>query len=130
MTATVLVYQLYSPGNRLLAADKAKAAPPVLAEKPLELTLPTTNNAEQSQTWGEVRVTDPGSDLRVTKVDVVPLQIEAAANQALTNVAWFSTINGAGETLHDLPPPSEPRYAVYQPTIYMDELHLSEWDVM
>ena len=77
-----------------------------------------------------MRVTDPGTDLRVTKVDVVPLQIEAAANQALTNVAWYSMINGAGESLHQLPPPSEPRYAVYQPTIYMDELHLSEWDVM
>jgi hypothetical protein len=101
-----------------------------VAEKPLELTLPTTNNAEQSQTWGEVRITDPGGDLRVTKVDVVPLQIEAAANQALKKVGWFSTINGAGETLHELPPPSEPRYAVYQPTVYMDELRLADWDVM
>jgi hypothetical protein len=130
LTATVLVYQLYSPWSRLLAAEKAKAAPPVVAEKPLELTLPTTNNAEQSQTWGEVRITDPGGDLRVTKVDVVPLQIEAAANQALKKVDWFSTINGAGETPHELPPPSEPRYAVYQPTVYLDELRLADWDVM
>jgi hypothetical protein len=114
----------------LLAAEKAKAKPPVQAEKPLELTLPTTNNAEQSQTWGEVRITDPGGDLRVTKVDVVPLQIEAAANQALKKVGWFSTINGAAETPHELPPPSEPRYAVYQPTVYLDELRLADWDVM
>ena len=92
--------------------------------------MPTTNNAEQSQTWGEVRITDPGGDLRVTKVDVVPLQIEAAANQALKKVGWFSTINGEGETPHELPPPSEPRYAVYQPTVYLDELRLSDWDVM
>ena len=130
LTATVLVYQLYSPWSRLLAAEKAKATPPVQAEKPLELALPATNNVEQSQTWGEVRITDPGGDLRVTKVDVVPLQIEAAANQALKKVGWFSTINGAGETPHELPPPSEPRYAVYQPTVYMDELRLSDWDVM
>jgi hypothetical protein len=130
LTATVLVYQLYSPWSRLLAAEKAKTAPPVQTEKQLELTLPATNNAEQSQTWGEVRITDPGGDLRVTKVDVVPLQIEAAANQALKKVGWFSTVNGEGETRHDLPPPSEPRYAVYQPTVYMDELRLSDWDVM
>jgi hypothetical protein len=130
LVATVLVYQFYSPWSRLLAAEKAKAIPPVVAEKPLELTLPTTNNAEQSQTWGEVRITDPGGDLRVTKVDVVPLQIEAAANQALKKVGWFSTINGASETPHELPPPSEPRYAVYQPTVYMDELRLADWDVM
>ena len=99
-------------------------------EKPLELTPPTTNNAEQSQTWGEVRITDPGGDLRVTKVDVVPLQIEAAANQALKKVGWFSTVNGGAETPHELPPPTEPRYAVYQPTVYLDELRLSDWDVM
>jgi hypothetical protein len=130
LAATVLLYQLYSPWSRLLAAEKAKAAPPAQAEKALELSLPATNNAEQSQTWGEVRITDPGGDLRVTKVDVVPLQIEAAANQALKKVDWFSTINGAGETPHELPPPSEPRYAVYQPTVYLDELRLADWDVM
>jgi hypothetical protein len=130
LAVTVLVYQLYSPWSRLLAAEKAKATPAVQAEKPLELSLPATNNVEQSQTWGEVRITDPGGDLRVTKVDVVPLQIEAAANQALKKVEWFSAVNGAGETPHDLPPPSEPRYAVYQPTVYLDELHLSDWDVM
>ena len=130
LAATFLVYQLYSPWSRLLAAQQAKAKPPVQAEKPLDLSLPATNNVEQSQAWGEVRITDPGADLRVTKVDVVPLQIEAAANQALQQVGWYSTINGAGETAHELPPPSEPRYAVYQPTVYMDELRLSDWDVM
>ena len=130
LAITVLVYQFYAPWSRLLAAEKSKAAPAVQAEKPLELNLPATNNVEQSQAWGEVRITDPGSDLRVTKVDVVPMQIEAAANQALKKVSWFSTINGAGETPHELPPPTEPRFAVYQPMVYLDELRLSDWDVM
>jgi hypothetical protein len=130
LSVTFALYHIYSPWSRLLAAQNTKAADVVHPEKPLDLALPATNNVEQQQNWGEVRITDPGSDQRVTKVDVVPLQIEAAANQALSNVAWFSTINGAGETLHDLPPPAELRYAVYQPTIYMDEQGLSEWDVM
>jgi hypothetical protein len=130
LAATVLVYKIYSPWSRLLAAERAKTTAAVKVEKPLELSLPTTNSVEQSQTWGEVRITDPGGDLRVTKVDVVPLQIEAAANQALKKVGWFSTVNGAGETSHELPPPSEPRFAVYQPTVYLDELRLSDWDVM
>jgi hypothetical protein len=130
LSVTYALYHIYSPWTRLLAAQNIMAADVVHPEKPLDLALPATNNVEQQQTWGEVRITDPGSDQRVTKVDVVPLQIEAAANQTLSNVAWFSTINGAGETLHDLPPPAEPRYAVYQPTIYMDEQGLSEWDVM
>ena len=130
LAVTMLVYHFYSPWARLLAEEKAKAIPPAQTAKSLDLALPTTNNAEQSQSWGEVRITDPGGDLRVTKVDVVPLQIEAAANQPLRKVGWFSTVNGAGETPHELPPPSEPRYAVYQPTVYLDELGLSDWDVM
>src|SRR2546427_5031099 len=130
LIATVLVYQRYSPWERLLAADKARAKNPVRAEKPLELALPTTNNLEQNPAWGEVRITDPGSDLKVTKVDVVPLQIEAAANQPLQQVTWSSTVNGGSEATHELPPPAEPRYAVYQPALYLDELQLADWDIM
>ena len=77
-----------------------------------------------------MRITDPGADLKVTKLDVVPLQIEAAANQPLKQVAWFSTINGAEEAPHSLLPPREPRYAVYQPDVYLDELRLADWDVV
>ena len=128
--ATSAVYHFYSPWQRILAAQTAELIPPASPEKPLELALPATNNVEQNANWGEVRITDPGADLKVTKVDVVPLQIEAAANQALRKVGWFSTVNGAEEAPHDLPPPAEPRYAVYQPTLYLDELRLSDWDVM
>ena len=130
LALTILFYTAYSPWQRLLAAENAKAAQAAQTDKPLELSLPATNNLEQQQTWGEVRITDPGSDLRVTKVDVVPLQIEAAANQPLKTVAWFSAINGGDEALHQLAPPAEPRYAVYQPTVFLDELRLSDWDVM
>jgi hypothetical protein len=132
LVATVFFYQGYSPWSRLIAAPpkQALAKKNASADKPLELAPPATNNVEQNQAWGEVRITDPGNDMQVTKVDVVPLQIEAAANQALKGVNWYSTINGKGESEHTLPPPSEPRYAVYQPTLYLDELNLSDWDVM
>jgi hypothetical protein len=128
--ATFSVFHIYAPWSRLITTRTlAKAQPPPDSHS-LELAPPSTNNLEQNQNWGEVRITDPGADLKVTKVDVVPLQIEAAANQALKQVGWYSTINGADETNHDLPPPTEPRYALYQPTIYLDELRLSDWDVM
>ncbi len=130
LTTTILVYELNSPWERLVAANKASKVEPVRAEKPLELALPAANSLEQDVTWGDVRITDPGADLKVTKVDVVPLQIEAAANQELKEVSWFSTVNGTEQTTHSLPPPPEPRYAVYQPTLYLDELRLSDWDVM
>lgn len=120
----------YLPWNQLVLAEVRKNAPVPPAEKPLDLALPATNNVEQNKAWGEVRITDPGMDLRVTKVDVVPLQIEAAANDRLQNVDWFTTLNGSNEVRHPLPAPPEPRYATYQPDIYLDELNLSDWDVI
>ena len=130
VAATVAFYYHTSPWKKLVAAERAKVAKQVKPNKPMDLALPTVNNVEQNQNWGEVKITDPGSDLKVTKVDVVPLQIEAAANQPLQQVGWASAVNGAEEVPHELPPPSEPRYAVYQPTLYLDELKLSDWDVM
>lgn len=126
---TLWFYAGTSPWARLLVAGRTRAQPIPQAEKPFELTLPT-NNLEALQAWGEVRITDPGTDLQVTKVDVVPLQIEAAANEPLKNVGWFSAVNGGKEALHELPPPKEPRYALYQPVMYLDEMQLSDWDVM
>jgi len=130
LTATVALFQVYSPWKRLLLADKARNTRVSGPDKPLDLILPATNNVEQKRVWGEVRITEPATDLKVTKLDVVPLQIEAAANQSLKKVSWHSAINGADEAEHTLPPPGEPRYAVYQPSVYLDEYRLSDWDVM
>jgi hypothetical protein len=128
LVGTLAFYQRYAPWQRLLIAQKANAirtpAPPLN-----DLAL-ATNTVEESKTWGEVRIIDPGTDLKLTKVDVLPLQIEAAANQSLKDVRWVSAVNGTDETPHELPPPNEPRYAVYQPTVYLDEMRLSDWDVM
>ena len=132
LSLTVFFYQHYSPWGHLNAVASARAAAAAAAqpESPLDLVLPATNSVEHVQPWGEVRITEPGRDLQVTKVDVVPLQIEAAANQSLDSVKWLSTINGQEEADHALPHPAEPRYAVYRPTIYLDELRLADWDVM
>lgn len=130
LAATFFVSHYYTPWKRLTAPTQLSKAQPAQERQPLELVPPATNNVEQNRNWGEVRITDPATDLKVTKVDVVPLQIEAAANEALKQVGWLSTINGGNETNHDLPPPTEPRYALYQPTIYLDEFRLSDWDVM
>lgn len=129
LAATVAFYAGTSPWSRLLVSGRTRNTPIATSEKPFELALPT-NNVESAQAWGEVRITEPGTDLQVTKVDVVPLQIEAAANEPLKKVGWFSAVNGAQEAPHELPPPKEPRYALYEPIVYLDELHLADWDVM
>jgi hypothetical protein len=127
---TIWYYSVASPWSQVAAAEAARRIPAVEPEKPAELALPATNSVERQLPWGEVRITEPGADQKVTKVDVVPLQIEAAANEALRQVAWNTTVNGGAERTNNLPPPAEPRYAVYQPTLYLDELRLADWDVV
>ena len=130
LSGAIFLYQKYSPWQRLAAAQYDRQMKTATVNKPAELALPTNNVAEEKKPWGEVRITDPARDMKVTKVDVVPLQIEAAANGSLKKVGWFSTVNGAEEKSHALPSPAEPRYAVYQPVLYLDELRLADWDVL
>jgi hypothetical protein len=41
-----------------------------------------------------------------------------------------ATPTGGEPRRHELPPPAEPRFAVYRPHFYVDELRLADWDVV
>jgi hypothetical protein len=126
---TAVLFHQYRPWSLLVvAADDA--GQPGTGKAPVPPEPPLTNVVEAPKDWGEVRITDPGRDLKVTKVDVVPLQIEAAANEPFTGLTWYSAINGARETGHPLPCPNDQRFAVTQTEVYLDELGLSDWDVV
>ncbi len=126
ITGTFHFYHHFQLWNRLHTVVSVTLLPNV----PKEFALPDVNTTEQTKEWGEVRIVDPGHDLKVTKVDVVPLQIEASANRTLKKMAWVTDLNGEGDKIHALPAPTESRFAVYQPIIYLDEFHLSDWDVL
>jgi hypothetical protein len=130
VVGTLALNLTYDPWSRLRAPVRANAGGPNPNGERVEFKVPPPNQAEQSPDWGEVRIVQPGGDLKVTKVDVVPLQIEAAASQPIQAVNWFSTVNGAAEAAHELPPPPDPRYAAYEPVLYLDELRLADWDVV
>ncbi|MEO7297894.1 MAG: hypothetical protein ABI042_04880, partial [Verrucomicrobiota bacterium] len=128
LIGTIYFFHRFDPWEKMQAVAETRNA--VSGLDPGNLALPDANAVEQKKEWGEVRITDPAQDLKVTKVDAVQLQIEAAASQQLTSNAWFSTVNGLEEVPHVLPASTDPKYAVYQPVIYVDEFHLSDWDVM
>ncbi|MCG8459510.1 MAG: hypothetical protein MI919_24795 [Holophagales bacterium] len=114
----------------------------------LDLDSPLADAAEVGRDglpWGEVRITHPGRDLKVTKVDVVPLQIEAAASRPLDAAHWQLARTGEEAQVRPLELPFAPRaeggvgdgaeddarrYAVFRPVLYVDELYLSDWDVV
>ncbi|HKV07506.1 MAG TPA: hypothetical protein VJ725_05150, partial [Thermoanaerobaculia bacterium] len=132
LVATVGFYDRVHPWQFLRNADLLPAAdaPASPEEGPLPEG-PKDSTVELAEApWGEVRITEPGRDLEVTKVDVVPLVIEAASNQPLQNASWFTAVGGADPAKHGLPAPSEKHYAVYKPTLYVDEMRLSDWDVV
>ncbi len=126
---TLEFYYRFDPWSRLQSDEQPALAGTAKPAKP-DLALPPENTAEQKRNWGEVRINEPGHDLRVTKVDAIPLLIEVASDQVLSNVEWRSALNGDTEQPHPLPHPTEPRYAVYQPVLYLDEFKLADWDVL
>jgi len=128
---TVKLCSKLQPWDRLSWGGDAPASQAEMPEpgaSPLEP--PATSAAEVQAAWGEVRITEPGRDLKVTKVDAVPLQVEAASDQPLEAASWSTAINGGEARAHTLPPPAEPNYAVYKPVLYVDELGLQDWDVV
>lgn len=132
-SSTLFVYQHYTPWQKLLDAQRQRndAAEKAKEEKALaELAPPETNLLETNRAWGEIRITDPGRDMQATKLQVVSLQIEAAASEPLRRITWKSAINDGPEQVHELPPSEDPRYAAYKPEIDLFKLGLSEWDVM
>ena len=131
LAITFLLYRTYSPLSRLVPdppRNQAEKQPSSTLASQLEL--PVTNNLEQNPDWGEVRITEPGQDLKVTRLAVVPLRIEASANQSLKEVSWFAAINDGESTEHRLAPPREPRFAVYPATLDLGDMPLNNWDVI
>lgn len=125
----VIAFQLrFAPFARLLAPpEKAAVAKP---DSPFELAGQNVTETAEKKTWGEVRIVDPGRDVKLTKIDVLPLQIEMATSDTMQNPVWVTSINGQAETIHPLGTAPDPHYAVYQPMIYLDELKVTEWDMI
>ncbi|MEI8341796.1 MAG: hypothetical protein WCH43_09720, partial [Verrucomicrobiota bacterium] len=128
LVGTVCFFCHYQPWHLLSVAGNPLEAPH--NEPAFELNPPDSNSSEEKKAWNEVRITDPASDIKATKVDVVPLEIEAASSLQLARVSWSTSIDGDKEQSHLLPMPAEPHYAVYQPVLALDELKLSDWDVV
>jgi hypothetical protein len=129
LLALVLVHQWTDPWAKLDFGFDERSPRRGEAEE-LKLPDPEAAASENAPNWGEVRITEPGRDLRVTKVDVVPLQIEAASSGALKSALWRTAKGGKTPESHPLPAPREPHYAVYAPSLYVDEFRLSDWDVL
>ncbi len=131
LAGTIWFYARFEPLKRLRDAWNSRTVfPKETAAAAPAFKLPDADATEEKKPWSEVRITDPASDMKATKIDVVPLEIEAASNQLLNNVSWALSVDGGKEQPRALNPPAEPHYAVYQPTLSLDELQLSDWDVV
>ncbi|MCO6454571.1 MAG: hypothetical protein J5I93_04565 [Pirellulaceae bacterium] len=116
-----------------------KLAPPgevVQGDEDLELPPLTETSTEDSldalnqEPWTDVRISEPGKDLRVTQHEVVPLRIEAASNRGLKKVEWLMSINGGDPLIRPLPAPEDPRYAAYDTQLLLEDQGLQPWDVV
>ncbi|MHC4178873.1 MAG: coiled-coil domain-containing protein, partial [Planctomycetota bacterium] len=135
LTATILFYVCFHPLEQVRAASNNAALLPQTQEPfleipPLEEPARQLPEEDEEAPWGEIRISEPGHDLRATVLDIVPLRIEATASRPLEKVEWFTAVNGGAELRHELPAPDDPRYAVYQPELKLQDYALEEWDVL
>jgi hypothetical protein len=125
LIATVWFYIRLTPFDRLHGVDYPRAK---LFEMPP--TKPPAKALGEPAPWAEIRFAKPGRDLTVTRIEAVPLQIEASASKPIERVTWYTAINAGEEQSHDLPAPSDPHYSVYQPVIDVPKFGLGDWDVL
>jgi hypothetical protein len=121
LMVTAAFYYRYQPLQLL------RPPPP---QGPIKLPVVEDEAKKLKEDWGEVRITEPGHDVVVTRVETVPLRIEAATSDRLVQVEWFTAVNGGPEARHSLPAPSEPHAAVYQPSLDVQERGLDDWEVL
>lgn len=129
---TVWFYLQFTPLAAFTATSTQLQGGKPQPEKPFEIppAEPEPEPAKETTPWGEVRITKPGRDLTVTRVEDIPLQIEASASEPVKSVEWYTAINGGEAKQHSLPPPTDPRYVVYEPVIELEKFGLSDWDVL
>ena len=121
----------YQPLRNLVAERVSAAGPGIKPPEEAPFELKTRKAAElNKKAWGEVRIVEPGHDQKLTKLDVVPLHIEMATRDPLAAPIWATSVNGEPETVHPLAAPAEPRFAAYSELLYLDELQVSDWDLV
>lgn len=135
---TVAFYSHYRPlsllarsGHEQVQVDEARDVPLTIPElqsdDPSDAQLA---DEDPSGPWGEVRISEPGRDLRVTQEEDIPLLIEAAADRPLDHVFWVTSVNRQEEINHGLAELDDPRYGVFQPMLKPYELELKAWDLV
>jgi hypothetical protein len=133
VAATIVFYAIFQPWQRVLAASNPSGPSTPNEEPYLEIPPPgepPEAAPEEALPWGRIRISEPGCDLRATTLDVIPLRIEAAANQPLATIEWLTGVNGEPANRHPLPPPDDPRYVVCDVELAIEDHNTLEWDVL
>ncbi len=130
---TINFYLSASPLDTLAAnatpQDDMEAPVPSLVIPDATVPTPDQPSETSNRNWGEIRISEPGRDLRITIHEDVPMLIEAASDRPLDSITWQTRVNDAEEITRPLPELTDPRYAVFQPTLKPVQLELAEWDV-
>jgi hypothetical protein len=125
----VIFFQVRFDPFKALFAETAPESASKIA--PFQLAPQSTvTETQEKKVWGEVHIVDPGRDVKLTKVDVLPLQIEMTTSDTMEKPVWVTSVDGGEESAHDLAAPTDRNYMVYQPLIYLDQMKVTDWDVV
>lgn len=134
---TVWYYAAWRPWDQLKRGGgwRASNVPMVTPTAGIESSIfeipsPDRTTVETPQVWGEVRITEPGADLRISRLDIVRLQIEAAASEPIAELRLAVSRNGGVEESRVLPPPRDPALAVLETEINAAAMQLVDGDIV
>jgi len=139
--ATVWYFHAWDPWSKLkrggsmfpLLNDIMPASsrhPNAFAPNAFEIPAPDGTVVEEPQVLGEVRITEPGAELRISRLDVVPLQIEAVADAPIRSVHLCFARNGGPTEVRDLPRSKDPSFAVLATELDAAAMQLADGDIL
>ncbi len=134
--STVWYFNAWDPWSKLkrggLRFPPLNGIMPAASRAPDAFDIPAPDGTvvEEPQVLGEVRITEPGADLRISRLDVVPLQIEAATSTPIRSVHLHFARNGGPTEVRDLPQPKDPSFAVLATEIDAAAMQLADGDIL
>lgn len=140
---TATFYRFFQPLQHVRQAELAAAELRQLDEDRQRLEIPddtwldespwddaSPDQQEEEPLWTEIRIRDPGRDLRATRYDLIPLVIEAYSTQPLDQIRLTIHVLGREPERILLPSSEDPHYALQEYELDLLSLNVAEWDVI
>jgi hypothetical protein len=139
---TALFYTYFRPLDRIRQVELATAERLREEEQERRLNIPDelwleevsladpARQAAEEEPWTEIRIRDPGSDVRASRFDLIPLVVEAYSTDPIQEITLTIHIRGRDPEVIRLPATEDPHYALHEYDLDLFARGVADWDVI